>query len=150
MKTISLILAAALAAALPTACSQNSGGLRNGYYTAETASFDAQGWKEFITIYVHDQKIITVEYNAKNASGFIRSWDMDYMRAMDEAVGTYPNKYARAYKNALLSKQNPALVEAQPGAAAAHRSFQLLAEAALNQARTGDKKIVSVQLPDAE
>ena len=97
------------------ACSQNAQQMHDGYYTAEVTSFDDQGWKPFLTIYVSNNKIVTVEYNAKNASGFIKSWDMDFMRRMKSAVGTYPNKYVRAYAAALLDKQNPAWVMPYPG-----------------------------------
>ena len=121
--------------------------LRDGYYTAEAASFDSQGWKEFMTIYVNQAKIVTIEYNAKNASGFIRSWDMNNMRLMNAETGTYHNKYARIYATALLSRQNPALVNAVPGAAKPCESFVLLAEAAIAQARKGDKTVSFVELP---
>lgn len=146
-----LLLAVMLLSSLfSSACSQNALGMQDGYYTAETASFDKDGWKEYIAIYVNDNKIITVEYNAKNSSGFIKSWDMQYMRNMNEASGTYPNKYARAYAVALLNRQNPAKVDAITGATHSGVKFQLLAEAAIAQAKAGDKKVAFVELPAAE
>ena len=129
-------------------CSSGSSGLRDGYYTAEAADFDHLGWKEYLTIYVNNNTIVTAEYNAKNASGFLRSWDMDYMRRMNKATGTYPNKFSRAYTSALLNRQNPNQINAIYGAEQSHKIFQLLAEAAIDRARAGDKKVAFVSLPE--
>lgn len=128
-------------------CAQSSGIMQDGYYTAETATFDDYGWKEYITIYVSDAKIVTVEYDARNSSGFIKSWDMDYMRKMNAADGTYPNEYIRTYKVALLNWQNPEDVDAVSGATESYVLFKRLAEAAMAQARTGDKHVAFVELP---
>ena len=49
--------------------------MQDGYYTAEAAEY-SHGWKEYVTICVMENQIVSVEYNAKNASGFIKSWDM--------------------------------------------------------------------------
>ena len=122
--------------------------MQDGYYTAEAANFDENGWKEYITIYVSNDKIITVEYDAKNASGFIKSWDMEYMRVMNEKDGTYPNKYVRAYTEALLNRQEPEKVDAVAGATHSHTTFQLLARAAMKQAEMGDKNVAFVQVPE--
>lgn len=150
MKLWGLVLSVMLATVLLSACSQSAPEMRNGYYTAQTTSFDAQGWKEFITIYVSNNKIVTVEYNAKNASGFIKSWDIDHMRAMKAMHGTYPSESARAYSIALLNRQDAVRIDAVPGAARSHTSFQLLAAAAIAQAKAGDRHIAYVELPDIE
>lgn len=126
----------------------DTAGLKEGYYTAEAVSFDSQGWKRFMTIYVNQDRIVTVEYNAKNASGFLRSWDMDNMRRMNAESGTYPSKYARAYAVSLINRQDPAKIDAVPGAAGHLESFQRLAEAAVDRARKGDKSVAFVQLPE--
>jgi major membrane immunogen (membrane-anchored lipoprotein) len=132
---------------LLSACSQETSAMRDGYYSAEAASFDTEGWKPFITIYVSNNRIVTIEYNAKNASGFIKSWDVDYMRGMMAAAGTYPNKYTRAYAAILLDKQNPAWVNPIPGAEPFHTEFQRLSEAAIAQAKAGNKNVAIVNLP---
>jgi|GEM_PF-278555 len=145
-----IIAALVLLPALLGACvSSETSSLKDGYYTAEASSFDSLGWKRFLTIYVNQDRIVTVDYNAKNASGFIRSWDMDSMRRMNAETGTYPSKYARAYAVALVNRQSPAQVEAVPGAARYLESFRLLAEAAIERARRGDKSVAFVDLPDA-
>ena len=86
-----------------TACTEKTG-LQDGYYTAQAAEFN-HGWKEYITIMVKDNSIVSVEYNAENASGFIKSWDNAYMQTMLHSNGTYPNEYTRNYASQLLSNQ---------------------------------------------
>lgn len=120
--------------------------MQDGFYTAEAAEFDNYGWKEYITIYVSGNAIVTVDYNAKNASGFIKSWDMEYMRSMNATDGTYPNKYTREYAKMLLGFQNPDYVDAITGATHSHSTFQMLARAAMDQARAGDANVAYVDL----
>jgi major membrane immunogen (membrane-anchored lipoprotein) len=119
--------------------------LRGGYYTAEeTGSY--RGWKEYLTIYVSNGKIVTCEYNAKNASGFIKSWDMDYMRRMNEVCENYPNKFTRNYVHALLANQTSSGIDAMSGATESHKSFIALADAALARASAGDYEVVFVDI----
>ena len=128
--------------ALPTACGGKAG-LQDGYYTAQAAEF-SHGWKEYITILVKDGSIISVEYNAENASGFIKSWDNAYMQNMLHTNGTYPNEYTRYYANQLLEGQGEDGIDVIAGATSSHGTFQLLAQAVLEQARKGDSSIVFV------
>ncbi|MDR0651870.1 MAG: FMN-binding protein [Synergistaceae bacterium] len=119
--------------------------LRDGYYTAEeTGSY--RGWTEFLTIYVSNGKIVTCEYNAKNASGFIKSWDMDYMRRMNETCENYPDKFTRNYVHALLANQTSSGIDAMSGATDSHKSFTTLAGAALASALGGDYEVVFVDV----
>ena len=85
---------------LPLAACGDKGGLQDGYYTAQADQF-SHGWKEYITIMVKGGSIVSVEYNAENASGFIKSWDNTYMQTMLHDTGTYPNEYTRYYANQL-------------------------------------------------
>jgi major membrane immunogen (membrane-anchored lipoprotein) len=152
MNTISIpgLIASLLLIPLLGACSGSASGedkIFNGYYTAEAAAFDRYGWKEYITVFIDDNRIVTVEYDAKNAAGFLKSWDMAYLRRMNALTGNYPTKYIRAYENALLDRQDPAGIDALAGATESNGSFKLLAAAAINQARAGDKKVVPVELP---
>ena len=74
---------------LLTACSGKQD-LQDGYYTAQALEF-SHGWKEYVTIMVKGGSIVSVEYNAENPSGFIKSWDNAYMQTMLHSNGTYPN-----------------------------------------------------------
>ena len=125
-----------------TACTEKTG-LQDGYYTAQAAEFN-HGWKEYITIMVKDNSIVSVEYNAENASGFIKSWDNAYMQNMLHSDGTYPNEYTRYYASQLLEGQGQGPIDALSGASSSWGSFQKLSEAVLEQARLGDSSIVMV------
>jgi major membrane immunogen (membrane-anchored lipoprotein) len=115
---------------------------------AEAKEFDSYGWKEYVSIFINNNEIVTVEYNAKNTAGFIKSWDMDYMRTMNSVSGTYPNEYTRIYAGALLESQDPDRVDAISGATNSYRSFILLAQAAIVQARAGDKSVSFIDIPE--
>ena len=127
---------------LLTACGDQEG-LQDGYYTAQASEF-SHGWKEYITILVKGGSIVSVEYNAENASGFIKSWDNAYMQNMLQVSGTYPNEYTRYYANQLLEGQGEEGIDALSGATSSHGSFQILSQAVLEQARMGDSSIVIV------
>jgi major membrane immunogen (membrane-anchored lipoprotein) len=131
---------------LYSACRQDSNRLFDGYYMAEAENFDERGWKEYVSIFVNNNKIVTVEYNAKNAAGFIKSWDMNYMRAMNRVSRTYPNEYTRYYANSLLRTQNSDKVDALSGASNSYQTFRLLAGAALTRAKTGEKSVYLVHV----
>jgi major membrane immunogen (membrane-anchored lipoprotein) len=124
--------------------------MRNGYYAAEAAGYDGEGWKDFITIYVSGNRIVNVEFNARNSCGFIRSWDLDYQRRAKAETGMYPGEYLRTYIYELLNQQDPARVLVLSGAERSHKAFQLLAEAAIAQAKAGDKGIALVVLTETE
>lgn len=143
-KLICLLLAAMLLV-LGGCSASGKTDLQDGYYTAEASSYN-RGWKEFVTILVRDGRIITVEYNARNASGFIKSWDMDYMRLMNKIAGTYPNRYTRYYAAQLLESQNPQDVDIMAGATSSHGSFTLLAQAVIERAKTGDTTVAQVDV----
>ena len=89
-RILSFVLALLLAVSL-TACGSETA-LQDGYYTAQAAEY-SHGWKEYITIMVKGGSIVSVEYNAENPSGFIKSWDNAYMQNMLHTSGTYPNEY---------------------------------------------------------
>ena len=117
--------------------------LQDGYYTAQASEYNF-GWKEYVTIMVKGGQIVSVEYNAENASGFIKSWDNAYMQTMLHENGTYPNEYTRYYAGQLLDGQGEGSIDALTGATSSHGTFQVLAQAVLEQARRGDSSIVFV------
>ena len=134
-----LLLVMLLPAVLLAGCGGGSG-LQDGYYTAQAQEF-SHGWKEFVTIMVKGGEIVSVEYNAENASGFIKSWDNAYMQTMLHSNGTYPNEYTRYYARQFQEDQNADSIDALTGASSYHSSFQLLSEAVLEQARQGDSSV---------
>ena len=117
--------------------------LQDGYYTAQAQEF-SHGWKEYVTIMVKGGSIVSVEYNAENASGFIKSWDNAYMQNMLHSNGTYPNEYTRNYAGQLLEGQGKGQIDAILGASSSYDSFKKLAAAVLEQAKKGDSDVVIV------
>ncbi len=142
-RTISIITILLLAAFL-TGCGKTAN-LQDGYYTAQASEFNF-GWKEYITIMVKGGSIVSVEYNAENASGFIKSWDNPYMQNMLHSAGTYPNEYTRYYAGQLLDNQGEKEIDVLTGASSSHSSFQKLAAAVLEQAKKGDSNVVYVDV----
>lgn len=143
MKRIAAVfLSMLLMASLLVGCGSQAK-LQDGYYTAQASEF-VHGWKEYITILVKGGKIISVEYNAENPSGFIKSWDTAYMQTMLHINGTYPNEYTRYYAGQLLEGQGEGRIDAISGASSSHESFQILSRAVLEQARKGDSGIAIV------
>lgn len=145
IRKLRLSLISLMLLVLMTACGDESAktALQDGYYTAQAAEF-SHGWKEYITILVKGGSIVSVEYNAENASGFIKSWDNTYMQNMLQVSGTYPNEYTRYYANQLLEGQGEEGIDALSGATSSHGSFQILSQAVLEQARMGDSSIAIV------
>lgn len=123
--------------------------MQDGYYTAEAAEY-SHGWKEYVTICVMESQIVSVEYNAKNASGFIKSWDMAYMRNMNSVQGTYPNAYTRAYAAQLFKGQGENSVDMVSGASSSGRNFVELSAAVVERAKNGDTSIAVVELDHEE
>ncbi len=131
-----------LVMAFLTACG-SSQELQDGYYTAQASQF-SHGWKEYVTIMVKGGSIVSVEYNAENPSGFIKSWDNSYMQSMLHSSGTYPNEYTRYYAGQLLEGQGKEEINGLSGATSSYGSFKKLSDAVLEQARQGDSSIVIV------
>jgi major membrane immunogen (membrane-anchored lipoprotein) len=131
-----------------TGCTPGTSRMKDGYYTAESSAFDRRGWKEFVTIRVSNGRIIMVEYNAKDLSGFLKSWDMEYTRNMRAANGTYPNEYTRIYAGALLNNQGTDGIDALAGASNSYRAFIQLARKAIEKAQTGDTAVAFVNLSE--
>ena len=122
---------------------------KDGYYTAMMEEYEF-GWKEYVTICVMDSKIVSAEFNAKNASGFIKAWDNAYMKNMNPVSGTYPNQYTRYYASEFLANQDIDGVDMMAGATSSGVNFHKLAAAVLECAEKGDTEIAIVPVEQAE
>lgn len=142
-KRIGILLLCMGIGILAVSCKKEEG-LKDGYYTAEMSDYH-HGWKEYVTICVMEDKIVSVEYNAQNASGFIKSWDIAYMKNMNKITGTYPNKYTREYAAQLLETQGEGDIDAVSGASTSGGNFVRLAAAVLERAQAGDTTVVIVE-----
>jgi major membrane immunogen (membrane-anchored lipoprotein) len=127
-----------------TGCGNAGGAMKNGYYTAEMEDYD-YGWKEYVCIFVKNDTIVSVEFNAKDPSGFIKAWDNAYMENMKPVSGTYPNEYTRLYGTSLLESQDIEAVDTVTGATHSGNNFYKLVSAAMEQAREGDSEVAVVR-----
>ena len=125
-------------------CKKEESRLEDGFYTVEMSDY-INGWKEFVTIRVSGSKIVTVEYNSRNSSGFIKSWDIPYMRNMLDKKGTYPNRYTRTYAANFLASQSDKGIDAVSGASVSGGNFQKMASLLMETARTGDDSLGIVE-----
>lgn len=121
--------------------------MKDGYYTAEMSDY-SHGWKEYVCILVKNNKIVSVEFNAKDSSGYIKAWDNAYMKNMYSVNGTYPNEYTRYYAAELIEQQNDAGVDALTGASTSGSNFNRLAAAAIEQAKKGKSETVQVEVEE--
>ncbi len=134
-RVVFVVLMVCFLGVLPGCGSQNK--MENGYYTAEMSDF-SHGWKEYVCIYVKNDKIVSAEFNAKDPSGFIKAWDNEYMRNMQSVTGNYPNKYTRGYVQQLIDGQKDTEVDTLSGATHSGGNFAKLIDAAIGQAQKGD------------
>lgn len=118
--------------------------MKDGFYTAEMSEY-SHGWKEYLCIFVKNDKIVYAEFNAKDPSGYIKAWDNAYMRNMLEPCGTYPNEYTREYVAQLIELQNPDDIDAVTGASNSGGNFKRLAAAVIAQAKKGDSTTIVVE-----
>lgn len=129
---------------------QKAGGKwKDGYYTAMMEDYEL-GWKEYVTICVMDSKIVSVEFNARNQSGFIKAWDNAYMKNMNPVAGTYPNRYTRYYASEFSENQGIDGIDMMAGASNSGGNFLKLAAAVLECAEKGDTEIAVVPVEQAE
>ena len=117
--------------------------LQDGCYTARMEDYSF-GWLEYVTITVKNGEIVSTEFNAENASGFVKSWDNAYMQNMAPVSGTYPNEYTRLYAAQLTGQTDVPEIEIIVGASSSGYHFRALTEAVVQQAIKGDSTLVLV------
>lgn len=138
------ILCTLLTLLLSSCTEKKTDGMQDGTYTAQMSDYSF-GWKEYVTITVKNGIITATEYNAQNASGFIKSWDNAYMNNMKSVTGTYPNEYTRYYAAQLTGQNKLPEIDTLSGATSSGNNFKKLASAVVAQAVKGDSTIVYVK-----
>lgn len=141
-----IISALLLAGVVLTGC-RDGRGYKDGYYTAQAAEYD-HGYKEYVCILIKNNHIVSVEFNAKDYSGYIKSWDNGYMNRMKNVNGTYPNEYTRTYAAQLVEEQDIEKVDAITGASNSGRNFVKLVRAALENAAEGNREVAVVDVSE--
>ena len=134
----------ALACILGGCGEKGQSGMKDGSYTAQMAEYSHE-WREYVTVTVKNGKIVSTEYNAENASGFIKSWDNIYMNEMKTVTGTYPNEYTRYYAAQLNGQEEAPEIDALAGASSSGGNFRKLSQAVVEQALKGDSTVVLVE-----
>lgn len=143
-QAIIFILCTLLTLLLSSCTEKKTDGMQDGTYTAQMSDYSF-GWKEYVTITVKNGIITATEYNAQNASGFIKSWDNAYMNNMKSVTGTYPNEYTRYYAAQLTGQNKLPEIDTLSGATSSGNNFKKLASAVVAQAVKGDSTIVYVK-----
>jgi len=118
--------------------------MKDGFFTAEMEAYDEYGWKEYLCIMVKNNTIVYAEYNAKDPSGYIKSWDNTYMKQMSVISGTYPNEYTRKYVSQLIDMQGVNGIDTISGATGSGINFLKLSAAVIEQAKKGDSSVIAV------
>ncbi len=118
--------------------------MKDGFYTAEMSDYSF-GWKEYLCILVKGGDIVYAEFNAKDPSGYIKSWDNAYMENMGTLSGTYPNEYTRYYVAELIESQNSEDIDTLTGATTSGSNFTRLAAAVTKQAVRGKSTTIIVE-----
>lgn len=117
----------------------------DGSYRVEADSVDSHGWKPFAVVEIKDHAIVAVNFDYVNEEGKLKSQDADYQKNMEEATGTYPEKYEKELIAELQEKQVISLVDGVSGATTSTSNFKALVEVALDDmaeiGQTGTKKI---------
>ena len=144
MKKLFLLVYLIILSSFFIGCSETEVSMHDGIYSAEMEDY-SHGWKEFVTITVKNGEIISTEYNAENASGFIKSWDNAYMMNMKPVTGTYPNEYTRYYAAQLTGQSSAPEIEVLSGASSSGGNFVKLSRAVVEQAEKGDSTVVLVE-----
>ena len=135
---------------LLSGCGRGETVLHDGYYSAVAASFNKQGWKEFVTLYVYNNRIVTVEFNARNASGLVLGWDVMTLRMLKSKMRQHPSLVIRKYSQELINRQHPGNIRKITGDEFFYDSFIALAAAAMAQAQAGDKSVAEVKLSNSQ
>ena len=125
-------------------CGQKEIKMQDGSYTAQMSDYSF-GWREFVTITVKNGEIVSVQYNAENESGFIKSWDSAYMKNMKTVTGTYPNEYTRYYAAQIMGQSELPDIDSLSGASTSGGNFEKLSKAVVEQALKGDSQVVYVK-----
>lgn len=120
--------------------------LIDGEYKAEFAEFDSNGYKDFLRVTVKDGKISSVEYNAMDANGNLKTDDEKFGAKMEKVNGTSPKRFSADLANQLIENGNIEGVDDVAGATWSSNSFRALFNALHeNNMQTGDTTVAIVE-----
>lgn len=144
-KTIfSLLFISLLTNSLFIGCAKKT--LQDGIYTAEDVTYDAHGWKAYVTITISNGKIIDTKFEYLSEEGTSKSENTSYAEKMATETGITPNEYMTKYSKQLIDKQNLEEIEVISGATTSQKDFKALATAAIEAAKSGNTDTIQVEL----
>lgn len=115
-------------------------GLQDGTYFGTSEFTDANGWAPFLQIQVEGGRIADALFDYANPVGALKSQDAPYNQRMKAASGSSPEEFSPALAGALVDNQRLP-VETITGATSSSRWFNQLAEAVVERARAGDRRV---------
>lgn len=145
-KTFGFSLFIALSLLIFVGCtSSSSGELKDGSYTAEFKDADSHGWIEFVELKVENEKIIEVNFDAKDAAGQLKSESAEYKDAMINAGSkTWPSDFYPKLEDSLIDAQDIDKVDAVAGATQSSDAFKKLVKELSKNMSKGDTSTLKV------
>ncbi len=140
-RVVAAVLAALLAAAAFTACAKDEVYV-DGAYSARFKDYDSRGYQAYVDVSVEDGKVVSIEYDAVDKEGNLRSEDAKYRAEMEKVQGTYPEKYAHDLVNQYMKAQSLDGVDALAGATYATDSFNTLMAAVEENMAAGNTRTI--------
>ncbi len=135
-----------ISTAILVGCSGTGGDVQDGTYRIESDTVDSRGYRDFIEFQFFDGQLISMTADAVEVkSGTFKSANEDIKLTMEEATGTYPEKYYKALVNQYIAEQNAAEVDIVSGATTSSKIFINLMKQAERAVRTNDfEKVVKI------
>lgn len=125
--------------------SEESAGMKDGVYEAETKEADEKGGKAIATIKVEGGKVVEVTYNEFNDDGNKRD-NKEYNEMMKEKSGTNPSEFEPEIEKQIKDAQS-AEIDGVSGATSSSAKAKQLFGAAFNNANEGktEKELVEIK-----
>lgn len=144
MRKLGMFLLAALTLVLLLAGCAQEQYFHDGTYTAEFEDFDGRGYKDYIRVTVKDKVVTSIEYDAVNEEGALKSADEKYASDMQKVQDTYPDKYTADLINQYMEAQSISGVDALAGATYSSDAFTALFTELEKSMLSGDTETVTV------
>lgn len=112
----------------------------DGTYKAQMKEFDEHGWKDYVVVQIHSDKVSVKEFDAisKEDENKLKSQDAEMTAQMEEKTGITPETYTKELRSNLdAADGDPIEMDSVAGATVSSNNFrllvgQILATAAVN------------------
>ena len=148
MKKNILILSLILTLSLLVGCATKPKGAvvyKNGNYEVSFNKQDKNGWLGQVKVKIVNEKIISVDFNYKNAvTGELITNDDAHAKLMYAATKTTPAKASKQLTDGLIKTQDITKVDTITGATTTTSDFKTLSTVALDNAKKGTPMVAVV------